>query len=90
MNDLPEIAPGLCEFMAEFSSCAVIKDGVRLNYIPVRTSAPDLPLEGMRNLRLSGRYPSQLYEEFQRGFLLPSLVVFGARNISHGFCAPHQ
>jgi len=64
INDLPQITR---EFLEEFPSCALVKDGVRLNYIPVRTSAPDLPLERMRNLQLSGRYPLQLYEEFRRG-----------------------
>lgn len=66
MADLPRIAPGLREFMADFPSCRTTKDGVRLKYIPVTTSTTDLPLERMRNLRLRGRYPMQLYEEFQQ------------------------
>jgi len=66
MDDLREVAPGLLEFMADFSPCRTTKDGVRLKYIPVRVSAPDLPLEEMRNLQLRGRYPGQLFEEFQR------------------------
>jgi hypothetical protein len=66
MADLPRIAPGLREFMADFPSCRTIKDGVQLKYIPVTTSTPDLPLERMRNLQLRERYPMQLYAEFRR------------------------
>jgi len=66
MTDLPRVAPDLRDFMADFPSCKITKDEVHLKYIPTRISAPDRPLEGMRNLELRGRYPAQLYEEFQR------------------------
>jgi hypothetical protein len=66
MNDLPQVAPGLREFMADFPSCKTTKDGVHLKYIPVSTAAPDLPLEEMTNLQLRGRCPMGLYEEFDR------------------------
>ncbi|MFZ0420843.1 MAG: hypothetical protein WAM04_22270 [Candidatus Sulfotelmatobacter sp.] len=66
MDDLPQVAPGLREFIADFPSCKTTKDQVRLKYIPVNISAPDLPLERMTNLQLRGRYPLQLYREFER------------------------
>ena len=66
MADLPQIAPGLPEFMVDFPSCRTTRDRVQLKYIPTGTSAPDLPLERMTNLQLRGRYPMQLFEEFQR------------------------
>lgn len=66
MADLPQVAPGLLEFMEDFPSCKTTKNGVRLKYIPVTTAAPDLPLERMTNLQLRGRYPIQLYQEFER------------------------
>jgi hypothetical protein len=66
IDDLHQVAPSLLEFMADFPSCKTTKDGVRLKYIPVSVSAPDLPLEEMTNLQLRGRFPMQLFEEFQR------------------------
>jgi hypothetical protein len=67
MADLPQIGFGsIVQFIADFSSCETTKDQVRLKYTPTKISAPDLPLERMTNLRLQGRYPMQLYEEFQR------------------------
>ena len=67
MADLPQIGFGsIVQFIADFSSCKTTKDQVLLKYAPTKISAPDLPLERMTNLRLQGRYPMQLYEEFQR------------------------
>jgi hypothetical protein len=66
MDDLRQVAPGLLEFMADFPSCKTTTNDVRLKYIPVAISAPDLPLEQMRNLQLRGRFAMQLYEEFER------------------------
>jgi len=63
MNDLP---PHLLEFMGDFTPCGVVKDGVRFNYIPVKVSAPDLPLDRMLHPTLSGRRPMEVYEAFQR------------------------
>jgi len=54
MDDLPQVAPGLREFMADLPSCKTTKDGVHLKYIPVNTAAPDLPLEDTTNLQLRG------------------------------------
>lgn len=64
MNDL---GSEVLDFMCEFTPCRVIKDGIRLNYMPVKASAPDLPLEQMRYPTLRGRFPMQVFEEFQRG-----------------------
>jgi hypothetical protein len=67
LADLPLFdRPHLQQFMADFPSCKAIKDEIRLKYVPTKISAPDRPLDGMRNLQLRGRYPAQLYEEFQR------------------------
>ncbi len=67
LDDLPRIGfPNILDFMAEFPSCKTTKDDVRLKYFPTKVSAPNLPMEQMRNLRLRDRYPIQLYEEFER------------------------
>jgi hypothetical protein len=63
MNDLE---PHLTEFMGDFTPCRLVKDGVRFNYIPVKVSAPDLPLDQMLHPTLSGRRPIEVFEEFQR------------------------
>jgi hypothetical protein len=65
MADLPQVVPGLREFIADFPACKTTKESVGLKYIPVRISAPDLPLEQMTNLQLRGRYPMQLYRDFE-------------------------
>lgn len=38
-----------------------------LKYIPCGVTAPDLPLQEMKNLRLSGKYPIDLFDEFTHG-----------------------
>lgn len=63
MNDL---TPELRQFLRDFTPCTVAREGIRFNYIPVKASAPDLPLEQMLYPTLSGRRPMQVFEEFQR------------------------
>jgi hypothetical protein len=65
MNDLPQVAPGAREFMAEFSAFELTTDGCRVRYVPTGMSAMETPLPGMRNLCLSGKYPAELYREFR-------------------------
>jgi hypothetical protein len=67
MNDLPAFGvPHLVEFMREFPAFLVTLDEIRLKYVPTAISAPDAPLERMHNLCLSGKYPVQLYDEWQQ------------------------
>jgi hypothetical protein len=63
MNDL---TPELRQFLRDFTPCTVAMDGLSFNYIPVKASAPDLPLEEMLYPTLSGRRPMAVFEEFQR------------------------
>jgi hypothetical protein len=65
LNDLPRIAPGLREFMAEFQSFELTHNECRLRYIPIHASAMDAPLERMRNLCLRGHFPADLYRTYQ-------------------------
>jgi hypothetical protein len=50
--------------------------------------APNLPqFSASHSSPHAGTIPQPAYEEFQRGFLLPALLVLGATSISQGFCA---
>jgi hypothetical protein len=75
MDDVREVAPGLLEFTAAFPPCNATKDGVRLKYIPVRVSAPDLPLEEMTDLQLRGRLEGMRAPPLHPAFLHESLAA---------------
>jgi hypothetical protein len=62
MNDIP---PHLHPFMREFPAHDFAKDGLIFTYIPVKISAPELPLEQLLHPTLSGRRPMQVFEEFE-------------------------
>jgi hypothetical protein len=53
------------QFMREFPAHDFAKDGLNFTYIPVKISAPDVPLEQMLHPTLSGRRPVQVFEEFE-------------------------
>jgi len=54
------------EFMTIFSAFEIQYCELKLGYIPTKISAMDAGLEGMKNLCLSGKYPHELYKEFQK------------------------
>ena len=61
---MENVHPEVREIMKVFPAFAVEYGQLRLNYIPTRITAMDSDLEDMRNLCLSGKYPSALYEDF--------------------------
>jgi hypothetical protein len=64
---LRNLPPSQIEFMTIFPAFEIQYRQLRLKYIPMRISAMDAGLEGMKNLCLSGKYPLELYKEFQKG-----------------------
>jgi len=62
---MDDISPELRKFMEEYPAFCLAKDGLKFTYIPVKCSAPDLPLEQMLQPTLSGRRPMQVFEEWR-------------------------
>jgi hypothetical protein len=62
---MDDVEPSLHQFMKEYSPHRFVKDGLRFTYMPIKFSAPELPLETMRHPLLSGRLPIQVFEEFK-------------------------
>jgi len=50
---------------AKFGVVDVPYEQVTLTYIPCYITVPDNPLEGIRSLCLSGKFPGDLYQEYQ-------------------------
>ena len=64
LRDLPQISPGLNEFMEKFPGFRFVSGDLRLKYIMTRASAMDAPLERMRNITLLGRTAEQIYDDY--------------------------
>jgi hypothetical protein len=60
---LQDIAAEL-ETTRKFPPFQVAANATRIKYVPTHISAMDGALDQMRNLRLRGRYPAQLYQRF--------------------------
>jgi hypothetical protein len=52
------------DFSERFGVCVTKSEAASLKYIPMLCVVPDLPLEKMGNLCLTGKGPLQLYEEW--------------------------
>ena len=65
MPTMEDISPNQRQFLREFPAHRLVKDGLSFTYIPVKISAPELPLEQLLHPTLSGRRPMQVFEEFE-------------------------
>jgi hypothetical protein len=61
---MANLSPELVQTMKKFPPFLIIIKGTQIKYVPTQVSAMDGTLERMRNLRLSGRYPFELYQQF--------------------------
>ena len=61
---LLDIAPAQLDVMEKFDPFTVREGQTRIKYVPTKVSAMDGTLEQMRNLRLRGRLPAELYQRF--------------------------
>lgn len=61
---MASLSPQLVQTMRKFPAFFITINGTRIKYVPTQVSAMDGTLERMRNLRLSGRYPFELYQRF--------------------------
>lgn len=64
LEDVETISPGILERIRRFGPVEAKHGQTRLRYLTPAVSAPLEPLEEYRNLRLGGKYPAELYEEF--------------------------
>lgn len=67
LRDVRAYDPMLLNRIARYGPVGVTVGEVRLKYVPCAISAPDSPLEDARNLCLSGKYPGDLWREFEAG-----------------------
>ncbi len=65
MPTMNNVSANQRQFMREFPARDFAKGGLNFTYIPVKISAPDVPLEQMLHPTLSGRCPVQVFEEFE-------------------------
>lgn len=63
LRDIERMSPGLLERAKRLGCVEVPLDAVSAKYTTCAVTAPDVALEGLRSLRLSGKYPHELYEE---------------------------
>jgi hypothetical protein len=68
IEDIRSMCPDALHRAERIGVGEVVTDSVRLKYTPISMMAPDLPLEEMRNLCLSGDYPSDLYDQFRNQY----------------------
>ena len=61
MDDIADVR----ELIGEYPPLCLTKDDLNFTYMPIKFSAPDLPLEKMLQPTLSGRLPMQVFEEFR-------------------------
>jgi len=61
---MADLSPQLVQTMRKFPAFSITINGTQIKYVPTQVSAMDGTLERMRNLRLSGRYPFELYQRF--------------------------
>lgn len=58
--------PEQLSFLGKFATRIVRLEGTELKYMPMATTAPDLPFESMRNMDFGGRTGYELYESSVR------------------------
>jgi hypothetical protein len=64
MGDVREAVPNIDEKIARLGAFRVPRGRASFKYIGTATSAPDLLLDDMTNLRLSGKFPRELCADF--------------------------
>jgi hypothetical protein len=64
MAEVRELVPNIDEKIAALGAFRVERGRASFKYIGTATSAPKLPLQNMTNLRLSGKLPRELYQDF--------------------------
>lgn len=64
VNDACRIDSGIQRGLRDFTPVSVKAGDVTLTYIPIAGQFMDLPLETATNLRLSGKYPAELYRDY--------------------------
>jgi hypothetical protein len=52
--------------MCDYGALEVSIQDTRLRYFACAITAPDLPLEKARNLSLSGKWPIEVWREFEK------------------------
>lgn len=65
MKELAALVPGLQQDLTAFPAGTVTAGQVELLYAPWKASGMSGNLEEMRNLALSGKYPMELFREFE-------------------------
>ncbi|GJM04322.1 MAG: hypothetical protein DHS20C09_03130 [marine bacterium B5-7] len=63
------ISPQTEKFLSVFPSREVISDELKIKYIPISVSAPDVPFEQMTAIRFAGQTASDIYENEIKGLL---------------------
>lgn len=71
-NSMNHIKPNWNEFLQRFKPIAVKENNVMLKYITTAISAPDMPIEKIETLRLSGRITIEIYNDI----IIPKLKKF--------------
>ncbi|AUX46390.1 uncharacterized protein SOCE26_078960 [Sorangium cellulosum] len=66
IRDLLEFSPNILNQVQRFGVFSIEHGPVRLKYVGTSTTAPDLPLEEMACLSLSGRRPIEAYHDLQQ------------------------
>jgi hypothetical protein len=66
LDRLPGFQPGLADRVEKYGAFQLNCDAVNLRYISNGVTATDCSLEGIRNIQLRGKYPNEIYEQYQR------------------------
>ena len=66
LKDAQESDPTLLKRIKRYGAIEVPVRHTRLRYFACSPSAPDLPLEKARNLNLSGKWPIELWNDFEK------------------------
>ncbi|HHV86869.1 MAG TPA: hypothetical protein GXX42_13840 [Petrimonas sp.] len=75
-NGMNHIKPDWKEFLVKFKSIEVKENNVVLKYITTGISAPDMPIEKVETLRVSGRITIEIYNDI----IIPKLKEFRESN----------
>jgi hypothetical protein len=71
-----DIRPDWKDFVSRFKSIAVKENNLNFKYITTAISAPDMPIEKVVTLTLSGKYTIEVYNDI----VVPRLKEFRAKN----------
>nr|WP_281719610.1 hypothetical protein [Nitrosomonas nitrosa] len=73
-NKLIHIKKNYHDFIETFKPCLIELNGIKFKYITIGISAPDEPLEKVKTLKLSGKFPLEIYN----ALIKPKLGQFRA------------